>query len=70
MDGSVDRWIARSMDSWMDGSIDRWICGSVDWWIGGALDKRETCCFAYKTFFFFLTFWLPSASLDPKVPTT
>lgn len=33
--------------------MDLWIGGLVDWWIGGALDKRETCCFAYKTFFFF-----------------
>lgn len=39
IDRSVDRWIARSMDLWIGGSLDRWIVWSLDWWICGSLDR-------------------------------
>ena len=30
MDGSMDRWMARSMDLSIAGSVDRWIARSMD----------------------------------------
>ena len=48
IDGSIDRWIGRSLYRYISGSVDRWICrsldrqipGSVDLWIGRSLDLQ------------------------------
>ena len=39
IDGSVDRWIARSVNSQIDGLLDGWINRSLDRQIAGSLDR-------------------------------